>query len=91
MFDIKSWITKKLVKKYAGSWIRGGMRVLGGALVGYGLADAELAETLTGSFAEVALNVLNLVLDNPDLLSGIYLSTFGQWWSLKEKKDKEGE
>jgi hypothetical protein len=89
--SIKSWITKKIVKKYAGSWIRGGLRIAAGWLAANGVADAELAEAFTGSAAEILINSLELLVDSPELVASLSFAGISQWWSLKEKKDKEKE
>lgn len=83
---LKSWVTSSLVKKYTGSWIRGGMRVLSGFLLSQGLADPDLAEAFTGSLGEILVNGVDLVVKNPELLGSLVSGGLAQWWSLKEKK-----
>lgn len=82
--SIKSWITSTIIKKYAGSWTRGAMRFLAGFLVAHALADQSTAEAFSGSLGTILLAIIQ----NPELLTAAASAIAGQWWSLKEKKDK---
>ena len=78
---LKKLVVSKVVKKYAGSYVRGAMRFVSGALVTYGLADADMAAAFTGSLAEITLNLLDLAINNPEVLTGIVAAAYAQVWS----------
>lgn len=89
MFEgLKKWATSTLAKKYAGSAVRSVMLILSGYLLAKGLADKETADAFTQSLGTILLNLINILIDNPDLLGSLGLGAAAQAWSLKEKKDK---
>lgn len=79
-------VKKKLIGSFAKSWLRGSLRAVGGALVGYGLADADAAGQLTGSLEQIALNLL----DNPEVLYGLGSAIAGQLLSLRNARKTDG-
>ena len=85
--SIVAWVKTTIVKKYAGSWIRGGLRVLAGYLLAKGLADEATADAFAGSLGDILVSII----ESPELVTAALAGTIGQWWSLKEKKDKKEE
>ena len=92
MWDrIKGWFTSQLIQKYAGSWIRGLMRILAGYLLSSGLADADTANQFSGSLGDILVKLIDLLTTNPEVLLATISGGLAQWWSIKEKKGKTEE
>lgn len=88
---IKRLVTKKLVKKYVGSWVRGALRIASGYLLAKGLANPEVADAFAQSSEHIVLASVDMILNNPELLGSLLSGSFAQWWSIKEKKDSVKE
>lgn len=76
---IKDWFSKKLIEKYAASFIRKGIIVLA---------------TLLVKHVPILEDVANLIVQNAGNYANelaILLATFAVGWGFKEKKDKEVE
>lgn len=61
MFGLFDWIKEKFLNKYARSLIRGLSRSIGGYLAGIGVASPEIVDSFTGSFEQVALGLVMMI------------------------------